>query len=91
MLNYGNNAQNVPTAAIPEEGLLNKGAELVGRLREVSRRVVRLGEQLYGSEPRGISGTDVPEPAPTVRRNLESASNTLTLIEDELQRIEQRI
>jgi|ERR1700690_81940 len=72
--------------------LLKDSAGLHVSLQEIEKRIIELGNQLLGPEPRDLDGGKAggPEPIPSVRRNLDKSQNTVHRIMDELQRIDAR-
>ena len=77
---------------IDRNSIMDDQSRLNARLNEVFSRIAKLGDLLHGSAPRdaGISGSKnpSPEPVPTFRRYIDSASHTVHEIEQELTRIE---
>jgi hypothetical protein len=86
---YGEAGQS---AKVERNSLMDDQARLNDRLNDAFSRLVKLGDLLHGSAPRDV-GTgnlkgNAPEPAPTFRRYVDSASHTIHQIEQELTRIE---
>jgi hypothetical protein len=78
--------------AVRQLSLLTDTGDLNKALVDICGRLVKIGDTLHGSEPRD-AGLDkgAPEPVPTVRRNLDNAQRSLSRINDELTRIENKL
>lgn len=92
-MGYGSHGQQggAQSAAPPvAQGLLQESGSIVGYLSEIETRIMKLGEVLFGPEPRE-AGTNPPSPVPTVRRNVEDAHTWIGRIHEALTRIENRL
>lgn len=87
---YAGSVQNV---ASPPSSLLSDTASINGRLREAVDRLVKIGDQLHGSQPRdaGASQVGKPEPVPTLRRNVDLIAELIGDLENEISRVGNRI
>ena len=78
--------------ASARNSIMEDHARLNDRLREALSRLIKLGDVLHGSAPRDVGAGNLkgsaPEPVPTYRRYVDSASHTVHEIEQELTRIE---
>jgi hypothetical protein len=88
---YGEAGQTA-SAKIDRNSIMDDQSRLNERLREVFHRVAKLGDTMHGSAPRDAGVVSIkgnaPEPVPTYRRYIDSASHTVHEIEQELTRIE---
>jgi hypothetical protein len=82
-----------PTTAIQAPkppSLLEDGVKLAERLGRALHNLEQIHDKLNGSQPRDASA-EPPEPQPSARRNVERAHALISLIEDEIQRIDSRL
>jgi len=89
MERYGEqaNATQVPAP----QSLLADSGRANDRLAEIYSRVIKLGDSLHGTAPRGAPPAAKTESAATIRRNVDRSLNLLTDIENELTHIESRL
>ena len=83
-------AEQAPNPA--NESLIADGARLNERLESVIDRLRKIGDTLHGAAPHDAGAAQGKiEPAPTLRRHFDGAHARLSEIDNELNRIENRL
>lgn len=77
--------------ATAPNSLLSDSAAMFNSMIEIEKRLIGVGDQLLGPEPREAGGAATPEPIPTVRRNLDNCDRMIGRINEAITRIESRV
>jgi hypothetical protein len=85
-------AKQAQATATPQApSLITDSASLYSNLAEIEHRLTKLGDALFGTEPRDASSGKESSPSPSVRRHLDNCDQAVARIHDILSRIESRI
>lgn len=79
------------TAPITKDSLLSASTSAIERLANIRERLAKIADTLHGPSPRPATDRPGQPEANSLRRNVDNTHQMINLIDNEIERIENRL